>query len=155
MSATDTLTLILPLALCCIAIPMLFNRQPGQSSSNSEADAWFVESGIQETYDAIVKESDGWQDEAESKPSRFSLLPRRKGLFVVNKAVPPRLYRVKDEGRGEISFELTEVENGGTSVKATYDPRARVLIQNFKAKMPIKIPGSPLNPKTCPPVGSR
>lgn len=148
---TDLLSLLLPLAICCM-IPSLF-RQPSTSQETTESDAWYVSSSIQETYDSIVKEADEWREKAVSrKKSFFSSFSRKRGMpFVVDQSVPPRLYRVKDNNKGEISFELTDVEDGGTSIKSTYNSRARVLIQNFKAKMPARIPTS--GPKTCPSCG--
>jgi len=146
---TDFLTLLLPLALCCM-MPSLFGQR-NEPKPTIESDAWFVSTGIKETYEIILKESDEWEKQAEQRPKgRFSFLSRNKpALFVVDQAVPPRLYRVKDKELGEISFELTEVEDGGTAVKSTYDSKARDLIQNFKAKSPIKIP-SGSSPKICP-----
>ncbi|MCJ7632296.1 zinc ribbon domain-containing protein [Candidatus Bathyarchaeota archaeon] len=133
----------------------------GKSASPevSESDSWYVSTGIQETYDHIVKESDAWEEIAQTRKSksRFSFLSRSKSpLFVVDQASPPRLYRVKDNELGSISFELTPVEEGGTSVKTMYDTRARVMLQNFKAKMPIKIPASSsTGPKLCPSCGKQ
>jgi hypothetical protein len=139
-------------------IPLLFRGQ-GQGGSapqtNSESDTWYVTYGIQEAYDAIVKETDEWREKAENKPKSrlsFSFLSRRTPLnFVIDQAVSPRLYRLKDDQSGEISFELIEVEEGGTTIKATYQGRARSLIQNFKAQMPVKILGS--NIRVCPSCG--
>ena len=155
---TDFLSMILPLALCCM-LPSLFRGQSSGPQQTSESDSWYVNIGIQETYDAIVKESDEWEKMAESKKSKSrlpSFLSRKKSaFFVVDQAVPPRLYRIKDVEHGDLSFELTEVEEGGTTVKSTYDSRARVLIQNFKAKLPITIPGASAAPKTCPSCGKQ
>lgn len=149
---TGGLDLLLPLLLCCM-LPMMF-RQPQSSRPSFETDSWFVTYDIQEAYDAIIKETDEWRKKAEERKSksRFSFLSRRKPMiFIVDEAVAPRLYRVRDNRAGEISFELTEVGDGGTSIKATYDLRAKSLIQNFKAKLPVKIPAS--GSKTCPSCG--
>lgn len=135
-------------------IPFLFGRggsQPPQIAS--EYDTWYVTQGIQDTYDAIVRETDDWRTKALTrKKPMFSFLSRKKPMvFFANQSTPPRLYRLKDDQAGEISFELTEVEGGGTAVKTTYEPRARVYIQNFKAKLPTRIPSS--GPKVCPTCG--
>jgi len=148
----DPFTMLLPLLLCCM-LPMLF-RQPSQPQETSDSDSWYVTYGIQDAYDAVVKETDEWRERAALKKSRsmFSLFSRKKrASFIIDQAVPPRLYRVKDEEVGNISFELMEVEGGGTSIKSTYDSRGRALIQNFKAKMPVRIPAS--GPKNCPTCG--
>lgn len=99
----------------------------------------------------IVREVDDWRNRATSRRSKgiFSFLSgKKREIFRVEKANAPRLYRVKDEEIGEISFELTEVEDGGTAVKSTYDYKARALIQDLKAKTPVRVPSSA--PKTCP-----
>ena len=136
---------------------MLF-RGSGQGDSTSqtasESDTWYVSTPIQEAYDAIIEETDDWRERATARrsKSRFAFLSRRTPqTFIVDQAVSPRLYRLKDDRAGEMSFELTEVEEGGTTVKATYEGRARSLVQNFKAKMPVKIIGA--NVRTCPSCG--
>jgi hypothetical protein len=150
------LEMLLPLLLCCMMPQMFRGSGQGDSSSQtaSEADTWYVTFGIQEAYDAIIKETDDWRERAavSRSKSRFAFLSRRTPQnFVVDQAVSPRLYRLKDERAGEVSFELTEVEEGGTTVKATYQGRARSLVQNFKAKMPVKILGA--NVRVCPSCG--
>jgi len=153
-TGTDPFTMLLPLLLCCM-LPMLFQRPSGGESPQvtAETDALYVSYGIQEAYDAIVKEVDGWRENASRRPrGRFSFLSRKKPvIFVVDQNVAPRLYRVRDDQVGEISFELTEVGEGGTSIKSTYGSKARTLIQDFRARMPSKIPSS--GPKVCPTCG--
>lgn len=135
------LELLLPLMLCCM-MPMMFRGgQSGgqQEGEKEESDTWYVTTNAQETYDTIVKETDAWRESATAKrkPSRFSFLTRKKPIiFVVDDAVPMRLYRLKDDRAGEISFELTEAVDGGTLVKTTYNLPSRKIIQNFKAELP-------------------
>jgi hypothetical protein len=131
-----------------------FRGQGGSSQQTTESDSWYVTYEIQEAYDAIVNETDDWRDRAavKSSKSRLSFLTRRTlQNFVVDQDVSPRLYRLKDGQVGTVSFELIEVEDGGTVIKATYQGNARSLIQNFKAKMPVKILGS--NVRVCPSCG--
>jgi len=132
----------------------LFRGQGGSSQQTTESDSWYVTYEIQEAYDAIVNETDDWRDRAavKSSKSRLSFLTRRTPQnFIVDQAVSPRLYRLKDDQVGTVSFELIEVEDGGTVIKATYQGKAKSLIQNFKAKMPVKILGS--NVLVCPSCG--
>ena len=131
-----------------------FGGQRDSSQQTTEFDSWYVTSEIQETYDAIVKETDDWRDGAivKSSKSRLSFLTRKtRQNFIVDQAISPRLYRLKDDQMGTVSFELIEVEDGGTAIKATYQGKAKSLIQNFKAKMPVKILGS--KTKVCPSCG--
>jgi hypothetical protein len=82
----------------------------------------------------------------------LSRLSRKKPRpFVVDQASPPRLYRLRDDEIGELSFELSEVDEGGTSVKASYGSRGRALIQNLRAKMPVRVPSYAL--RKCPTCG--
>lgn len=157
---TDILTLLLPLMLCCM-LPSLFQRGGGsqQEPQKAEFDSWYISSGIQGAYDTVVKEVDGWRENSLSrKKSMFSFLSRKKPKnFVVTNTVAPRLLRVNDDKVGPITFELTDMDGGNTSIKATYDAAARTLIQNFKAKIPIKValstPVSVAAPKVCPSCG--
>jgi len=143
--------MLLPLLLCCM-LPTLFRGQQQAPRETSESDSWYVTYGLQETYDTVVKEVDAWRERAENrKKGIFSFLSKRPIYFDVDQANPPRLYRVKDSQAGSVSFELTEVEGGGTSIKSTFDSRARALIQDLKAKMPVTIPSS--GPKVCPTCG--
>ena len=161
---TDWLTLLLPLVLCCV-MPTLF-RQPGQSVQlGNEFDSWYVNYGIQEAYETITEEVAEWREQTKIRKSRSrfaflsgSFLSRRKrSFFEVDQEVQPKLYRVHDDERGEISFELTEVEEGGTSIKASYGSKARMLIQDLKTKMPVKIPAvAPSTiPNICPACGKK
>jgi rubrerythrin len=132
----------------------LFRGQGGSSQQTTESDSWYVTYEIQEAYDAIVNETDDWRDRAavKSSKSRLSFLTRKTlQNFIVDQAVSPRLYRLKDGQVGTVSFELIEVEDGGTVIKATYQGKAKSLIQNFKTKMPIKILGSDV--RVCPSCG--
>lgn len=74
-----------------------------------------------------------------------------KDRFVVKEVVPPRLYRLTDQSN-PIYFELTEVENGGTVVKVTYNSDVKERIAKFKAELPLKIPAIPIG-KQCSACG--
>ena len=158
--STDLLSMLLPVMLCCVLLS-LFQRGGGQPETpRAEFDSWYVNTGIQEAYDAIVKEIDNWRENAITrKKSRFSFFSRKKPMvFVVTSSVPPRLIRISDEKMGQITFELTDTDGYDTAVKATYDSTARTLIQDFKVTMPIKTalptqaPSQP-SPKLCPSCG--
>ena len=152
-TGTDFLTLLLPLMLCCM-MPSMFKGQSSQPQETSESDSWYVNLGIQDAYDNIVKEAEDWRTKAQSgrKKGMFSFLSRKKSMiFVENEVAAPRLYKLKDDAVGDISFELTEVDEGGITIKTTYTSKARSLIQNLRAKMPASIPSA--GPKVCPSCG--
>lgn len=148
----DLTSLLLPLALCCM-LPMLFQRPKGGTEQAAESDSWYFGGGIQEAYDTIVKEVDEWRAKSMSRKQGMfsSLTGKKRKAFTVVKEAPPRLLRVNDEEVGETAFELTEVDTSSTFVKATYDPKARALIQDFKAKIPIQVQASA--PNVCPSCG--
>jgi len=149
------LELILPLLLCCMMPTMCRQGGGGQApQGGTDSDSWYVTYGIQEAYDDVVKEVDGWRENALAtrKKSRFAFLSRSTPkVYVVDEEVPPRLFSLQDDRAGDVSFELMVVGDGGTTIKATYDVRARPLIQKFKAKMPVKILAS--GSKVCPSCG--
>jgi len=64
----------------------------------------------------------------------------------------PRLFRLTDAVAGPVYFELTEVEGGGTVVKATYSSSIKRQVAEFKARSPLKIPAVPIG-KRCPACG--
>ena len=121
---TDILTMLLPLMLCCM-LPSLFQRGGGsqQEAIKAEFDSWYVNNGIQQAYDNVIKEVDDWRTNATTrKKSMFSFLSRKKSqVFEVTNAVSPRLIRINDDKVGPITFELTEMDYNNTSIKATYD----------------------------------
>lgn len=104
---------------------------------------------IEATYDLIVKEVEEWHSDP-FKPRRPTLNPVRWRMprFDVYRDTRPRLYRVIDKYAGIITFELTPIEGGGTSVKISYSSEAYDLVNTFKTKLPIKIPQS--IGKICP-----
>ena len=125
----DLLSTLLPIICCAIAIPLISRSGGGQSSRphTGESDLWYMTQNIDEAYETINKEVDSWREKAEeedAKPkSLFSKLTRggKKGpRFVVKESIAPRLITIGDPVLGVIYFELTEVEEGGTTVKASY-----------------------------------
>lgn len=135
------------LLIACCVVPGFMEGRSSPTYGSWETDSWFVTYDIQKAYDTIVKEVEDWRETAvlkrpTEKKSRFSFLEKKKNpiIFAVDNEVSPRLYRLKDDVVGEISFELSEAIGGGASIKATYHGISRPMIQDFKAKMPIKTP---------------
>ncbi|MEM2127332.1 MAG: zinc ribbon domain-containing protein [Candidatus Bathyarchaeia archaeon] len=158
--ATDILWLILPL-LCC-AMMMAQPRGGAAPQRESVTETWYTVQNIEETFKAIENVTSEWRREAEERMREgggsFSSRFRRafgggkvEARFVVREAVPPRLFRM-DDSSGPIYFELTEVEGGGTVVKATYDSSLKSRIAKFKASQPLRIPAPPISDR-CPSCG--
>lgn len=152
---SDLMMLVLVMTLCCM-LPSMFRPQT-QVAGTSESDSWYTTFEVQEAYNTVVSEVDEWRKRAESKRSKgvaaiSSFISRKKPVvFAVTNEVPLRLFRVRDEELGEISFEYTATFDGATLVRSTYNYKARALVQDLKVKMPVKVPGSA--PKVCPSCG--
>ena len=157
----DIISTLLPIICCAIAIPLISRSGGGQSSQPrvGESEVWYTTQNIDETYEAINKEVDSWRVKAEeeaAKPKSFiSKLTGggKKGpRFVVKESIEPRLITIGDPVLGATYFELTEVEEGGTTVKASYSSAAKNQIVDFKARSPLKIPRVPIG-NNCPSCG--
>ena len=149
----DLLSTLLPIICCVIAIPLISRSGGGQPSqaSTRESDLWYTTQNIAEAYDSITKEVDSWRvkaEEEDAKPRSFiSKLTKRgkKGpRYVVREAIAPRLITIRDPVVGTIEFELIDVEEGGTTVKASYGSATKNRIVTFKARSPLKIPRVPI-----------
>jgi hypothetical protein len=154
----DLIWWILPL-LCCMLASQQRERAP---TRDSVTENWYTVQDIGEAYAAIEARAAEWREEAlTAKPTSESLMSKvsnalgggRKDAdrFVEREATPPRLYRMTDR-MGPIYFELTEVEGGGTVVKATYSPAIKVRMAKLKADLPLRIPATPVGHR-CPACG--
>ena len=152
----DVYWLLIPL-LCCV----LSMNQRGSSpkESGTESESFYTAQNIQESYDIIGKEIDEWRLAAqEKKPEGLvsSVMRRLRGgakeeRFVEKERNPPRLISLTDVS-GPIYFEFTEVEGGGTVVKATYSSDLKGRFAKMKAALPLKIPVTPIA-FNCPSCG--
>ncbi len=154
----DLIWWILPL-LCCMLAGQQRERAP---TRDTVTENWYTVQGIEEAYAAIEARAAEWREEAlAAKPASDSLMSkvsnalggggREVDRFVERDATPPRLYRMADR-MGPIYFELTEVEGGGTVVKATYSPAIKVRMAKLKADLPLRIPATPVGHR-CPACG--
>ena len=148
----DFFSLLLPIMACCMLTTML-RRPSGGASQETQTDEWYVTTGIQETYDTIIKEVDQWRENAANRKSKglLSNLSRKKtSPFNIITEEPPRLFRVDDDEVGETTFELTDIDENNTYVKVTYEAKLRSLLQDFKVKLPLTMKTAP---KVCPSCG--
>ena len=155
----DILWLILPI-LCCVLMMTQSRSEPKAEAPRTEAESWYTTQNIEETYKSIEDETAEWRKKAQERGERSgSFLSRLRGgtpkpeeRFVVQETIPPRLLRLTDAIAGPVYFELTEVEGGGTVVKATYGSSIKRQVAEFKAKSPLKIPAAPIGNR-CPSCG--
>ena len=156
----DWLTLLLPILACFLCMGQSQGGSAPQRG-NTETESWYTPQGIDEAYAAILAEAAEWRREAEEEASASSgsITSRLGGIlgggrgearFTVREEIAPRLYRMADRS-GPIYFEFTDVDDGGTVVKATYDSSIKARITRFKAGQPLKIPAIPVGRRcqTC------
>ena len=112
----------------------------------TEMDVWFTPKKIADVFKDIKKEVDDWREKAEktqaATPKYFSFFDAAKkeeNRFQVIQSISPKLYRIIDNREGDILFELTEVEDGGTSLRVTYPPVVKFRVQTFRAKFPSQV----------------
>jgi hypothetical protein len=157
----DWLTWIILPALCCVMSMTMGQRGERPSSQRVESELWYTINNIKTTYEEIEKIVNEWHEGSKSEtppPSSFmdnirNLLTGRREpgeRFVTKEKDSPRLYVVSDPS-GPIYFELTEVEDGGTVVKTTYNYDLKERMAKFKSGLPLRIPSTPigLNCPTC------
>lgn len=113
----------------------------GRAGGPTESDEWFVPKKIKDTFDIINKEVEPWLQEPPRKPSPIWGGSKASRAFRVAQSVPPRLLRMVSNVEGEVTFELTEVEGGGTSVRTTFNPMARPRLQTLRTQLPTKAHG--------------
>ncbi len=154
---------VLLIALPFLALYLYFTQSRGEKLPEGETviDMWYTSQDIGETYKAVLGVIEEWrEEEAASKSESSSQLPgflrslarrRSEPRFVEREKDPPRLYRMLDR-TGPIYFEFTEVEDGGTVVKATYNSNIKARVTRFKAKQPLRIPAVPIGSR-CPACG--
>jgi len=153
-------------------MPMLMRRGQGPgaaATTTGESDVWFTAYKSDEAFELVKKEVENWRQQSieTTKPPRFSLRKTPRERFAVTQSLPPRLYRLSDPREGEVAFEFTETEVGGTSIRVNFSPPARARVQTFRASLPIKLPfaagtpcsacGRPVLPDfvTCPYCGQK
>jgi hypothetical protein len=157
----DWLTILLPLLFCFLCMGQ--GRGEGRSTDRGTVtDHWYTPQNIDEVYDSIYIKVDEWREDTE-KSQQGSSLPFvdqiRKTLggggpqprYVVMEEIKPRLISVMDRS-DSIHFELIEVEDGGTVVKATFGSHIKAKIAKMKAQQPLKIPKTPFG-SHCPACG--
>ena len=158
-TGVDWLTWILPL-LACVMCMGISRGESAPQRGNTETESWYTPQGIEEAYSAIVNETTEWRKKEEPSMVSESITSkliqilrggRKQARFEVKEEIAPRLYRMTDSS-GPMYFELTEVEDGGTVVKATYDYSIKARITRFKAEQPLKIPTIPVS-KRCQTCG--
>ena len=154
----DIIWLLLPLLFC-----MMTMGQRGEKPQEAgiAAESFYTTQSIQESFDSVEKETAKWRREAQEKKdepggvtaSIMRLLRRGPPAerFAEKEKDTPRLLSLADS-TGPIYFEFTEVEGGGTVVKATYNPVLKGRVAKLKAGLPLKVPATPVG-LSCPSCG--
>jgi hypothetical protein len=168
----SSLLLLLPLLICCMLplLTRLFQRPTPSSLASTETDVWFTSYKIDEAFEAVKNHVFSWRNQEEAKPSsKFSIFKNKAPpeRFVTSESIPPRLIKFSDHIEGNVTFEFTETEPGGTAIRVNYYPSLKDKIQRMRASFPLKIPfavglpcsacGKPVLPdfKVCPFCGEK
>lgn len=154
----DFLWYLLPLLCCLMAMGQ---RGESPQEAGTESESFYTTQDIKDAFDRIEEEVAKWRQDAlerkETSRGIASTLRRVLGggqpaeRFVENENTPPRLLSLTDSS-GSIYFEFTEVEGGGTVVRATYARSIKGRVATLKTKLPLKIPATPVGLK-CPSCG--
>ncbi len=165
---------LLPLLVCCMVpfIMRMFQRQAPSSVAPTEMDTWFSSYEIKEAFEKVNDHVTKWRSQSKREPtsqSQFSFFGRKPPpeRFAASGSVSPRLLKFSDPLEGNVAFEFTETEAGGTAIRVNYNPRLKDRLQKMRASFPLKIPmaagtpceacGKPVLPdfKACPFCGQK
>jgi hypothetical protein len=125
----EILLFVIPLALCCW---LQSQSRKKQLAVPTEVDVWFTQKNIDEVFEDIKKEVDIWRQRAEKEETlapkylSFGLTKKEEIRFEIVQSIKPRLCRIIDGKEGEALFELTEVKEGGTSIRVTCTPQIKI-----------------------------
>tara|TARA_B100000315_G_C14509333_1_gene556200 strand:+ start:349 stop:831 length:483 start_codon:yes stop_codon:yes gene_type:complete len=128
-------------------MPMLQKRgQGGRASGPLETDVSFVKTPIEETYKEIINLTEDWTIEKEpDKPAAptglglgglFGAKPR-SSAFQTMQEIDPRLLKLESRVEGQVTFELTQADRGGTSLSISFSPQSKSRIETLKAHLPL------------------
>jgi DNA-directed RNA polymerase subunit RPC12/RpoP len=139
------------LKYCCLLYRSCFvagyrvSLEKKQLAVPTEVDVWFTQKNIDEVFEDIKKEVDIWRQRAEKEETlapkylSFGLTKKEEIRFEIVQSIKPRLCRIIDGKEGEALFELTEVKEGGTSIRVTCTPQIKIRIQSFRARFPAQV----------------
>lgn len=140
---------------------MMGQRGEKPQITASESESFYTTQGIQESFNEVEEAVARWRLETQEKKGSEGLIASLRKImdgggppaerFVEEEKTPPRLYSLSDSS-GPIYFEFTEVEGGGTVVKATYSLVIKSRVATLKAGLPLKVPASPIG-SNCPSCG--
>ena len=113
-----------------------------QSKTLSESETWLLPSGIQDSYKKISSKAKEWTKTPKTLGSAASgpkTLADRKGatqnIWVLDTSTAPRLLKYTNDREGEATFELTEQDGGGTSIKVSFSYGAEKRIRALQSDL--------------------
>lgn len=138
--------ILVPISLCLLTISQW--REKRLLRGKTEMESWYTTKNIDTIYKTIEFGIKKLQRDAESnKEETISVISRIKSSLLRNRmkkrfqiieTIPPRFYQLNDESR-PVYFELTEVEGGGTIIKATFHSNFKNQISKLKTAFSIPI----------------
>jgi len=113
-----------------------------QSKTLTESEIWLLPSGIEDSYKKISSKAKEWTKTPKTQGSaapRPKTLADRKGatqnIWVLDTSTSPRLLKYTNDREGEATFELTEQDGGGTSVKVNFSYGAEKRIRALQSDL--------------------
>ena len=134
--------LLVPLIVLFTSVSY-FNRRENDRFLKGDTEVFAITYDVETAYDAVLKQVEEWRRHPfRSRRLLYAALRLGVPRFFTYQDIRPRLYRLVDRYAGVIVFELSPMSDGGTSIKITHSPGSQILINEFKQKLPIKIPSS-------------
>lgn len=117
-------------------------QKRAESKTLTESEIWLLPSGIQDSYKKISSKAKDWTKTPKTQGSsapRPKTLADRKGatqnIWVLDTSTPPRLLKYTNDREGEATFELTEQDGGGTSIKVSFSYGAEKRIRALQSDL--------------------
>ena len=127
-----------------------------QSKILSESETWLLPSGIHDSYKKISSKAKEWTKTPKTlgpAASRPKTLADRKGatqnIWVLDTSTAPRLLKYTNDREGEATFELTEQDGGGTSIKVSFSYGAEKRIRALQSDLHVNETVDDSSDKSC------
>jgi uncharacterized membrane protein len=138
----ESFLFIIPIVICLL---LSFTRRgPDSRGGPLETETWYTQGDMARVYQMIREHTQEWMKaEVQVKQNRVSIFggSTPSNVYKIMDENEPRLLKLHSAREGPITFELTEVQGGGTNVKTSHGVGAAARIQSLKAQLPLVVHG--------------